>query len=272
MKAVFLAGGFGTRLSEETSVTPKPMVEIGGRPILWHIMKMYAHYGVREFIVLGGYKVDFIRSYFLNYQTKTCDMSINLRTGTVDWLNWSTDDWQVTILDTGIDTMTGGRLRRARHLLQDGPFCLTYGDGVSDVSIPDLVAEHNASGAWCTLTAVTQPGRFGALRLNEDRTRVDGFSEKGKTDGGVINGGFFVCQPEMLDLIDGDDTVFEAEPMDRLIARGKLGCHVHTGFWQNMDTLRDKHVLESHWSSGHPPWKIWSDEPQPEIALWKRSA
>jgi glucose-1-phosphate cytidylyltransferase len=271
VKVVLLAGGFGTRLSEETSVTPKPMVEIGGRPILWHIMKMYAHYGLRDFIILGGYKVDYIKSYFLNYQSKSCDMTINLGTGSVEWLNASSDDWNVTILDTGIDTMTGGRLKRARHLL-DGQFCLTYGDGVSDVNVPELVAHHNASGAWCTLTGVTQPGRFGALRLSHDGTQVDGFSEKGKTDGGVINGGFFVCEPEMLDLIDGDDTVLEADPMDRLIERGKLGCHIHQGYWQNMDTLRDKHVLEAQWAGGNPAWKIWSDAPRAEVTPLKRSA
>jgi len=272
MKAVILAGGFGTRLSEETTVTPKPMVEVGNRPILWHIMKIYAHYGIREFVILGGYKVDYIRAYFLNYQARSCDVSIDLGSGRIDWLSRSDDDWRVTILDTGIDTMTGGRLKRARHLLQDGPFCLTYGDGVSDVNIAELVAAHAASGAWCTLTGVVQPGRFGALRLSDGGSEVHGFSEKGATDGGVINGGFFVCEPEIFDLIDGDETVFEADPMRRLIERNKLGCHVHSGFWQNMDTLRDKHVLETHWHSGNAPWKIWSDAPTPGVALLKRTA
>lgn len=272
MKAVILAGGFGTRLSEETAIAPKPMVEIGNKPILWHIMKIYAHHGIRDFVILGGYKVDYIRAYFLNYQAKNCDVAIELGSGAVEWLSCATEDWRVTILDTGIDTMTGGRLRRARHLLQDGSFCLTYGDGVSDVNITALVAGHHASGAWCTLTGVVQPGRFGALRLSDDGTEVHGFSEKGATDGGIINGGFFVCEPELLDLIDGDETVLEAEPMDLLIARNKLGCHIHSGFWQNMDTLRDKHVLETHWQSGEPPWKVWSDVPAPSIALWKRTA
>jgi glucose-1-phosphate cytidylyltransferase len=272
VKAVFLAGGFGTRLSEETAVTPKPMVEIGGRPILWHIMKIYAHYGIREFVILGGYKIDYIRSYFLNFQAKSCDLTINLRTGKVDWLSYTSDDWQVTIIDTGIDTMTGGRLKRAQHLLQDGPFCLTYGDGVSNVNITDLVSHHMESDAWCTLTAVSQPGRFGALRMSDDGRLVRGFSEKGATDGGMINGGFFVCQPEVFDLIDGDDTVFEREPMQRLVARGKLGCHMHTGFWQSMDTLRDKHVLDAHWASGQAPWKIWSDDPDQNVAVWRRTA
>ncbi|WP_174296498.1 glucose-1-phosphate cytidylyltransferase [Sphingomonas bacterium] len=272
MKAVLFAGGFGTRLSEETAVTPKPMVEIGGRPILWHIMKTYAHYGIRDFVVLGGYKVESIRSYFLNYQSKTCDLSINLRSGRVEWLSDADEDWQVTIIDTGLDCMTGGRLKRARHLLQDGPFCLTYGDGVSDVDIPALVAAHHASDAWCTLTAVSQPGRFGALKLSDDAHQVQGFSEKGATEGGMINGGFFVCQPDVFDVIDGDQTVFEAEPMVRMIERGKLGCHMHTGFWQSMDTLRDKHVLDAHWSSGSPPWKVWSDEAQPGVSRLRRTA
>jgi glucose-1-phosphate cytidylyltransferase len=272
MKAVLLAGGFGTRLSEETSVTPKPMVEIGGRPILWHIMKMYGYYGIKDFIILGGYKIDYIRSYFLNFRAKTCDLTIDLRSGQVDWLTYSSEDWRITIIDTGIDTMTGGRLKRAQHLLQDGTFCLTYGDGVSDVNIPNLIARHAASDAWCTLTAVSQPGRFGALRMNETGARVQGFSEKGATDGGMINGGFFVCQPEIFDLIDGDDTVFEGIPMQRLVAQGKLGCHMHTGFWQSMDTLRDKHVLESHWTSGRAPWKIWSDEHEADVAAWRQMA
>lgn len=272
MKAVVLAGGFGTRLSEETAIMPKPMVEVGKRPILWHIMKIYAHFGIQEFVVLGGYKVDYIRSYFLNYQANNCDVSVDLASGAVDWLTCSTEDWKVTILDTGFDTMTGGRLKRAQHLLEDGPFCLTYGDGLSDVNIPELVASHNASGAWCTLTGVSQPGRFGALRLSDDLRTVDGFSEKGASEGGMINGGFFVCEPEVFDLIDGDATIFEREPMDRLVALGKLGCHIHTGFWQNMDTLHDKHVLESHWAGGSPPWKLWSDVPQSSVTLLKRTA
>lgn len=271
MKAVLLAGGFGTRLSEETTVTPKPMVEVGGRPLLWHIMKIYAHYGIREFVILGGYKVEYIRSYFLNYMARTCDLSINLRSGAVEWLDCNTEDWQVTILDTGLNTMTGGRLRRARHLL-DGTFCLTYGDGVSDVDIPALIARHRASKAVCTLTAVSQPGRYGALRLADNGATVQGFREKGASDGGMINGGFFVCEPEVVDFIDEDGTVFEGAPMDRMIAQGKLGSHVHTGFWQSMDTLRDKYLLEELWQSGTPPWKMWSDEPESNIALWRRSA
>ncbi|KRB86215.1 glucose-1-phosphate cytidylyltransferase [Sphingomonas sp. Root710] len=256
-KIALLAGGFGTRLSEETTVRPKPMVEIGGRPIMWHIMKMYAYHGYKDFVVIGGYKVDFIRDYFLSYRSRACDFTIDLKSGAVDWLEAVGEDWRVTVVDTGIDTLTGGRLRRARHLLEGGRFGLTYGDGVSNVDIPALVATHEATEAWCTLTAVTQPGRYGALRLSDDRKLVHGFREKGAADGGLINGGFFVCEPEMLDLIDGDQTTLEAEPMDRLIAHGKLASYHHDGFWQSMDSLRDKHLLEDLWAKGDAPWKVW---------------
>ena len=257
MKVALLAGGFGTRLSEETAVRPKPMVEIGGRPIMWHIMKFYAHHGLRDFVVLGGYKVEFIRDYFLNYRANQCDFTIDLRTGGIEWAREVAEDWRVTVLDTGADSMTGGRLRRARHLLGGETFCLTYGDGLSNVNLPELIAAHRASGAWCTMTAVVQPGRYGALRLSEDNTRVEGFREKGQRDGGLINGGFFVCEPEMLDLIDGDGTVLEEEPMERLIEHGKLASFVHDGYWQSMDSLRDRHLLEEQWRRG-APWKVWS--------------
>ena len=258
MKIALLAGGFGTRLSEETTIRPKPMVEIGGRPIMWHIMKMYAHYGFNDFVIIGGYKVEYIRNYFTHYRANESDFTINLRSGKIEWLTQIHEDWRVTIVDTGFDTMTGGRLRRARHLLGGGRFCLTYGDGVSDVNIPQLIATHESAGAWCTLTAVTQPGRFGALRLGEDGTKVLGFREKNVSDGGLINGGFFVCEPEMLDMIDGDDTVFEEEPMQRLIERGKLASYHHQGYWQSADSLRDKQVLEAHWAAG-APWKVWAE-------------
>ena len=257
MKVALLAGGFGTRLSEETSIRPKPMVEIGGRPIMWHIMKFYAHHGLRDFVVLGGYKVEFIRDYFLNYRANECDFTIDLKSGQVEWAREVAEDWAVTVLDTGAGSMTGGRLRRARHLLGGETFCLTYGDGLSNVNLPELLAAHRASGAWCTMTAVVQPGRYGALRLSEDDTRVEGFREKGTHDGGLINGGFFVCEPEMLDLIDGDNTVLEEEPMERLIERGKLASFVHDGYWQSMDSLRDRHLLEEQWRRG-APWKVWS--------------
>ena len=220
-------------------------------------MKFYAHHGLRDFVVLGGYKVEFIRDYFLNYRANECDFTIDLRTGGIEWAREVAEDWRVTVLDTGADSMTGGRLRRARHLLGGETFCLTYGDGLSNVNLPELIAAHRASGAWCTMTAVVQPGRYGALRLSEDNTRVEGFREKGQRDGGLINGGFFVCEPEMLDLIDGDGTVLEEEPMERLIERGKLASFVHDGYWQSMDSLRDRHLLEEQWRRG-APWKVWS--------------
>jgi glucose-1-phosphate cytidylyltransferase len=255
-KVALLAGGFGTRLSEETAIRPKPMVEIGGMPILWHIMKIYAHYGCREFVVIGGYKVEFIRDYFLNFRQRTSDFTIDLGTGQIEFHSKFDEDWKVTVLDTGGDTMTGGRIKRAQHLLNDGTFFLTYGDGVSDVRIDRLLDQHRERGHWCTLTAVTQPGRYGALHLEPGGGTVDGFREKGKTDGGLINGGFFACEPEVFDLIDGDQTVWEEEPMARMIDRGKLGGFHHEGYWQSMDSLRDKQVLEAEWA-GNPAWKVW---------------
>jgi len=256
MKVALLAGGFGTRLSEETTIKPKPMVEIGGRPIMWHIMKFYAHYGLRDFVILGGYKVEYIRDYFLNYRANECDFTIDLKSGGVEWAEAVAEDWRVTVIDTGSETMTGGRLRRARHLLADDTFCLTYGDGLSDVNIPALLQTHRSTDAWCTMTAVVQPGRYGSLRLSDDGAHVEGFREKGAHDGGLINGGFFVCEPAMLDLIDGDETVLEGQPMERLIQRGKLASHPHDGYWQSMDSLRDRHLLEEQWIAG-APWKVW---------------
>ncbi|MGC3873524.1 glucose-1-phosphate cytidylyltransferase [Halomonas sp. GXIMD04776] len=258
MKVAILAGGYGTRLSEETAIRPKPMVEVGGRPILWHIMKLYSHYGFKDFVVLGGYRVDYIRDYFLNYRGKQTDYTIDLKSGKIDWLQGVNEDWTVTVLDTGADALTGGRIKKATSLLSDGPFCLTYGDGVSNVDINALVAAHKASNNWCTLTAVTQPGRYGALRLSEDENRVMAFREKGAVDGGLINGGFFVCEPEVLDLIDNDQTTWENEPMERMIELNKLGYFHHQGYWQSMDSLRDKMVLEATWLD-NPPWKVWKD-------------
>lgn len=258
MKVVIFAGGFGTRLSEETAIRPKPMVEVGGRPILWHIMKIYAHHGFNDFVVLGGYKVDYIRDYFLNYRGRQTDYTIDLKTGNIEWLQSVGEDWRVTVLDTGSDTMTGGRLKKAMPLLKNAPFCLTYGDGVSDVDITALVEVHRASNCWCTLTAVTQPGRYGALRLKEKSTHVAGFREKGVTDGGLINGGFFVCEPEVFELIDGSQTTWENEPMERMVELDKLGYFHHNGYWQSMDSLRDRMVLEAAWAEG-APWKLWKD-------------
>ena len=258
MKVVLFAGGFGTRLSEETSVRPKPMVEIGGRSLIWHIMSYYAHFGFRDFVILGGYKVGFIRDYFLNFRGHHADFQIDLASGETKWLNNPIEDWKVTVLDTGIETMTGGRLRRAQHLLRGERFLLTYGDGLSNVDLHRLIATHDASKAWCTLTAVMQPGRYGALKLSRDVNQVTGFREKGASDGGLINGGFFVCEPEVFEFIDGDDTVFEDTPMARLIKHGKLASYRHDGYWQSMDSLRDKHVIEQQWAAG-APWKVWPD-------------
>jgi glucose-1-phosphate cytidylyltransferase len=258
MKVVVFAGGFGTLLSEETGARPKPMVEIGSRPILWHIMKLYSHYGLKDFVILGGYKVEHIKNYFMSFRAANADFTIDLATGGVEWLEARHEDWRVTVLDTGLNSMTGGRLLRAREHLKDGTFCLTYGDGVSDVNIADLIDYHRASGAWCTVTAVTQPGRYGALRINPNTRFVEGFREKGVTDGGLVNGGFFVCEPDIFQVLDDDSTVFENEPMERMISAGKLNSYHHTGFWQSMDSLRDKQLLEAMWAQS-PPWRIWKD-------------
>lgn len=258
MKAVIFAGGFGSRLSEETTLRPKPMVEVGGKPIIWHIMKIYEHYGINEFVVLGGYKVDFIKNYFLNYHDQSSDFTIELASGKIRWQSSRTENWTVTVLDTGLETMTAGRLKRARKVIGDERFLLTYGDGVSDVDIHAAIAAHEKSGNWVTLTAVSQPGRYGALGLTEDMSQVRAFREKAAGDGGLINGGFFVVEPAVFDLIDGDATVWEEEPMERVIERGKLGSYWHKGYWQSMDSVRDKMVLEKQWESGKAPWKLWA--------------
>jgi glucose-1-phosphate cytidylyltransferase len=252
MKVVIFAGGMGTRLSEETAVRPKPMVEIGGRPILWHVMKIYAKAGLREFVVLGGYKVEFIRNYFLSYSRISSDFTIDLAADKIVWSRGSAEPWQVTVLDTGPDTMTGGRLKRARDVIGDETFCLTYGDGVSDVNVSDLIAFHRRSGRWATVTAVLPPGRFGVLGLSEDGDKVTAFREKDSRDVGLINGGFFICEPRVLELVDGDSTVWEQAPMQRLVEQGQLAAYRHFGFWQSMDTLRDKGVLEAAWNAGAP--------------------
>lgn len=258
MKVAILAGGLGTRLSEETQVRPKPMAEIGGKPIMWHIMKTYAQYGLNDFVVLGGYKVEFIRDYFLNYRSRLTDFRIDLQTGAVDWLEAKAENWRVTVLDTGAETMTGGRIRRARSVLGQERFCLTYGDGVADINIKQLLDFHAQTGSWCTLTSVVQPGRYGALNIAADG-HVKGFREKAPTDGGLINGGYFVCEPEIFDLIEGDHEMWEEQPVSRLIERGKLSSYRHLGFWQSMDSLRDKNLLESIWAKGNAPWKVWKD-------------
>ncbi len=255
MKAVILAGGYGTRLAEETETRPKPMVEIGGKPILWHIMKLYSHYDVNEFIVCLGYKGYVIKEYFSNYLLHVSDVRYDFRNNSMEVLQRSAEPWQVTLVDTGPDTMTGGRLRRVRHRLDDD-VCFTYGDGLGDVDIAASVAFHKRHGRWATVTAVPPPGRFGAIQA--DGTKVIGFHEKPSGDGGLINGGFFVLSPRCIDLIDGDATVWEREPMIRLAERGQLQAFRHDGFWQPMDTLRDKRLLEDLWASGKAPWKLWT--------------
>ncbi|ATX65657.1 glucose-1-phosphate cytidylyltransferase [Roseinatronobacter bogoriensis] len=251
MKVVIFAGGLGTRLSEETGRRPKPMVEIGGKPILHHIMSVFALHGLTDFVVLGGYKVEVIKDYFLNYYQRSGNFTVDLGTGQVTWADTRAESWKVTVVDTGIDTMTGGRLKRAQHVIGDGPFCLTYGDGLADVDVSALIAHHRDVGATATVTAVQPPGRFGVLTTGGGEL-VEGFREKASADVGMINGGFFVCEKAVFDLIDGDATVWEQEPMARLVAGRQLAVYRHDGFWQSMDTLRDKHVLEKAYSQGAP--------------------
>ena len=256
MKAVILAGGRGTRLSEETSVRPKPMVEIGGWPILWHIMKIYAAHGVTDFVVCLGYKGWQIKEYFLNYRLHASDLSIDLASGRVEVLRPSAEPWRIALVDTGEDSMTGGRLKRIAPYVVDEPaFCMTYGDGVSDIDIGALIDFHQAHGRQATVTAVTPPGRFGALA--RDGATVEAFIEKPAGDGGTINGGFFVLSPKVLDRIEGDAATWEAEPLQSLARDGELMAYDHRGFWQAMDTLRDRDQLERLWATGQAPWRRW---------------
>ena len=258
MKVVLLAGGLGTRLSEETDIKPKPMIEIGGMPLLWHVMNLYAAHGFDDFIVCLGYKGYVIKEYFANFVMHNSDLVVDLQNRKIEYLGAGRiPPWRVTLVDTGQNTMTGGRLKRVGHLLDpDEPFCMTYGDGVSDVDLKALVAFHRAQDLDATLTAVRPPGRFGATVLDGDR--VVSFMEKPAGDGGYINGGFFVLHPRVLDRIDGDASSWEGKPLEGLAADRRLGAFVHDGFWQAMDTLRDKNQLESLWSTGHAPWKTWS--------------
>jgi glucose-1-phosphate cytidylyltransferase len=256
MKVVILAGGLGTRLAEDTAVKPKPMVEIGDRPILWHIMKIYASYGLNDFIVCLGYKGYLIKEYFANYDLHNCDVTFDFCNKTTVTHRRNTEDWRITLVDTGADTMTGGRIRRIREHLGDTTFCMTYGDGVGDINITELLEFHRTHGRKATVTATQPPGRFGALRVGEE-DEVSGFDEKPVGDGGWINGGFFVLEPEVCDLIDGDTITWEQEPMRALAAAGELRAYRHHGFWQPMDTLRDKQHLEALWRGGRAPWRIW---------------
>lgn len=257
MKAVILAGGLGTRISEETALKPKPMIEIGGKPILWHIMKMYAHHGITDFVVCCGYKGYVIKEYFANYFLHTSDVTFDLAQNKMAVHQRYAEPWCVTLVDTGEETMTGGRLRRVAHYLaNEDAFCFTYGDGVSDVNITSLIDFHRQHGLQATLTATLPPGRFGALDIHEDG-RVASFREKPKGDGGYINGGFFVLSPSVVDLIADDATSWEREPLEYLAGSGQLKAYTHDGFWQPMDTLRDKNLLENLWVSGSAPWKVW---------------
>jgi glucose-1-phosphate cytidylyltransferase len=257
MQVMILAGGFGTRISEESAVRPKPMVEIGGRPILWHIMKIYMAHGLSDFVICCGYKGQMIKQYFRDYALEGADISFDMRNGTTTLLRTANEPWKVTLVDTGLETMTGGRIKRAARYLDDGPFCCTYGDGVGDVDISRVIAFHREQGVKATVTAVQPPGRFGAFTLQADSHRVPSFKEKPGGDGAWINGGYFVLDRSVIDLIDGDDTVWERGPMEQLAASGQLAAYRHEGFWQPMDTLRDKQLLESHWESGKAPWKNW---------------
>jgi len=253
MRVVILCGGLGTRLSEETQIRPKPMVEVGGRPILWHIMKIYERHGFTDFMLALGYKGEFIKDYFLHYHARQSDLSVQLKSGRVDYTNPTAEDWRVTMVDTGAQTMTGGRVRRLKPRLEsEGTFMLTYGDGVSDVDLQALLHFHRSHGRLATVTAVRPRARFGELRI-EDR-RVSSFEEKPQTGEGWINGGFFVFEPQVLDFIDGDQTVLEREPLERLAHDGQLMAYQHPGFWHAMDTVRDKQALEEMIASGEVPW------------------
>ncbi|HEY1018685.1 MAG TPA: glucose-1-phosphate cytidylyltransferase [Sediminibacterium sp.] len=253
MKVVILSGGLGTRLAEETQIKPKPMVEIGGRPILWHILKIYESFGIKDFLLALGYKGEVIKDYFMHYHARQSDLTVHLKQGTIDYSNPTAEDWNISLIDTGAETMTGGRLLRLKPFLADsGTFMLTYGDGVSDVDISKLLAFHRSHGKLATVTAVRPPVRFGELLIEEGR--VCQFQEKPQAGEGWINGGFFVFEPEVFDFIKDDKTFLEREPLEQLAAQGQLMAYQHAGFWQCMDTIRDKEFLQSAWQSGKAPW------------------
>ena len=257
MKVVILAGGLGTRLGEETSIKPKPMVEIGGRPIIWHIMKIYSHYGFNDFIVLCGYKGEVIKRYFANYYLNNSDITIDMRSNSVDVHYNEIEPWRVTLIDTGVETMTGGRIRRIKKFVENETFMLTYGDGVSDVNIAKLLEHHKKSGKIATLTAVRPTARFGVVNMAEDGSVVN-FKEKPSGDGVWINGGFFVLEPKVFDYIpEGDSVVWERAPLERLSAAGQLSAYAHSGFWRPMDMLKDKKDLNEMWDKGEAKWKVW---------------
>lgn len=255
MKAIILAGGLGTRISEESHLRPKPMIEIGGKPILWHIMKMYSHHGINDFVICLGYKGYVIKEYFSNYFLHMSDVTFCMRENNMEIHQKFAEPWKITLVDTGEQTMTGGRLKRVASYIDDETFCFTYGDGVSDINISKLIAYHKASGRQATVTAIQPPGRYGALHI--ENGAVHNFQEKPAGDGAWINGGFFVLEPGVLENIDGDNSVWEQQPLQQLALKGQLSAFQHEGFWQAMDTLREKNHLEELWSSGQAPWKSW---------------
>lgn len=255
MKAVILAGGMGTRISEESSLRPKPMVEIGGKPILWHIMKTYSHYGIHDFIICLGYKGHIIKEYFANYFLYNSDVTFDMRDNSMKVHQNASEPWRVTLVETGEDTQTGGRLKRVQPYLDGETFCLTYGDGVSDINITELIAFHKKQKTKATLSAIQPPGRFGAIDFKKNK--VSQFVEKPVGEGGWVNGGFFVLEPEIFNYIDSDQTIWEHKPLDTLAKESQLSAYKHNGFWQCMDTLRDRIKLEDLWQSGEAPWKIW---------------
>lgn len=260
MKAVILAGGFGTRISEESGVRPKPMVEIGGRPILWHIMKIYSAHGINDFVICCGYKGHIIKEYFANYCLNNSDVTFDMRKGSMDIHRNQTEDWRVTLVNTGNQSMTGGRLLRVKEYIGNETFCMTYGDGVSDIDITASIEFHRKSGTLATLAAVQQPGRFGVFNLAPEDVVVKSFQEKPNDENEMpwINGGFFVLEPEVMDYIENESTIWEREPLENLSKAGELSAFRHTGFWQPMDTLRDKNVLEELWQNGNAPWQVWN--------------
>ena len=260
MKVLILAGGLGTRLSEETTIKPKPMVEIGDRPIIWHIMKTYSHYGHNEFIILCGYKGYVIKEFFANYVRYRSDLTIDLVGNTTTYHKNHSEPWKITLIDTGQDTLTGGRIKRVKDYLGDEPFLLTYGDGVSNVNINELIEFHKQQNAYVTLSAIRPPGRFGAFSLSDEADKITSFKEKPEGNGNDtawINGGFFVVEPRALDFIEGDHTIWERDPLENIAQQGKLAAYKHQGFWHPMDSLNDKHKLEELWATGKAPWKIW---------------
>ena len=256
MKAVILAGGLGTRISEETHLKPKPMIEIGGKPILWHVLKIYSAHGINEFVICCGYKGYLIKEYFANYFLHMSDVTFHMRTNSMEVHHKNAEPWEITVVDTGEQTLTGGRLKRVRDYVDDSTFWFTYGDGVSNIQINELIKTHKENNKLATVTAVQPPGRYGLLNLDASGS-VKGFQEKPQGDGGWINGGFFVLEPAVFDLIEGDSTTWEQEPMLQLAADGQLQAYQHRGFWQPMDTLRDRVQLEELWASGKAPWKLW---------------